>query len=127
MILGLGVDVVEIPRIEKALSRFGERFLKRILTAREISWLAGRGHFPARVAALFAAKEACAKALGTGLSGLSWQEMEVIHEESGRPVLRLSGAALRRFQALGGQRVHLSLSHERKYAVAVVILEGEDV
>ena len=105
MVLGLGVDVVEIPRIERALARFGERFLRRILTAEEIAWLAGRGNLPARVAALFAAKEACAKALG----------------------LRLSGAALERFLALGGQRAHLSLSHERKYAVAVVILEGEGV
>ena len=127
MVLGLGVDVVEIPRIERALARFGERFLRRILTAEEISWLAGRGNVPARVAAFFAAKEACAKALGTGLAGLSWQEMEVFHEASGRPGLRLSGAALERFLALGGQRAHLSLSHERKYAVAVVILEGEGV
>ncbi len=116
---------MEIPRIENVLKRYSDRFLGRIFTPRERSWLLKHRLSPQRVAALFAAKEACTKALGTGLKGVSWREMEILHENSGKPYLNLYGGALRRFQTLGGKSLHLSLSHERHYAVAIVILEGD--
>ncbi len=124
MILGIGVDLVEINRIQKILDRYPERFVKKIFSAEELSWLEEKHFTPERVAALFAAKEACSKALGTGLRGVSWQEMVVYHEPSGKPGLKLRGKALQKFLALGGQNIYLSLSHEKNYALAVVIVEG---
>ncbi len=125
MILGLGVDLVEIARIKAVLTKYPERFPQKVFTAAERNWLKSKLLSPERAAALFAAKEACSKALGTGLRGISWQEMEVFHEDSGRPRLKLTGNALKRFLALGGKGIHLSLSHEKGYALAVVIIEGE--
>jgi len=123
MIVGLGIDLVHIPRMEKALDRWGDRFLGRVFTSGEKAYcLAHR--MPAQSLALrFAAKEACSKALGTGMrQGIAWRQMEVASEPSGRPVLRLSGAAMARAAALGAFSFHVSLSHEREYAVAVVVL-----
>lgn len=123
MILGTGIDIADTRRIEKIHSRYGERFAGKILTPAElrampenaIPYLAGR----------FAAREACAKALGTGFSqGVNWLDMEIINDPSGRPLLALSGVAAKVADKLGVRRVHLSISHERDYAVAMVILEG---
>ncbi|NPA49344.1 MAG: holo-ACP synthase [Thermodesulfobacteria bacterium] len=125
MILGVGIDLVEVPRVEQILKKYPQRFLERVFTSGERAWLSECGLSPLRVAALFAGKEACSKALGTGLRGISWQEMEILHEPSGKPILKLHGRALSRFQTLGGRKLHLSLSHERQYATAIVILEGE--
>ncbi len=125
MILGLGVDLVEVGRVARVLERHGERFLKRILTPEERLFVSKRAEPAQRVAAFFAAKEACLKALGTGLRGISWQEIEVGHKPSGKPFLVLKGRAQERFEALGGRAIHVSLSHERSHAVAVVIIEGE--
>ncbi len=125
MILGIGIDLVETTRIEKILKKHYFRFLNRVFTPEERIWLTSFRSPVQRVAALFAAKEACSKALGTGLRGVSWQEMEIFHESSGKPGLKLHGKALKRFQELGGQKIHLSLSHERQYATAIVIIEGE--
>ncbi len=124
MILGLGIDLVEVPRIEKVLSLYHRRFLDRILTEEEKKAISHKRYLPPYVAAYFAAKEACSKALGTGLRGVSWREMEVFHAPSGKPYMRLYGRALLRFSALGGKKIHVSLSHEKLYATAVVIIEG---
>ncbi len=125
MVIGLGVDLVEVDRIRASLDRFGERFLDRVFTGRERDYCAGR-RFPAQhLAGRFAAKEAGAKALGTGLSrGVGWQEFEVVRQAGRPPELALSGRALHRAAALGVTRISLSLTHTDHYATAVVIFEG---
>ncbi|MCK9239059.1 holo-[acyl-carrier-protein] synthase [Desulfocurvus sp.] len=123
MIVGLGLDVVELQRVEAALGRFGDRFVRRILTPAEREGLPRAGA-AAYLAARFAAKEAAAKALGTGIaSGVGFQDMEILRLPSGQPELRLSGGAARRLGALGGTRTHVSLTHGRDTAAAVVVLE----
>ncbi len=123
MVLGLGIDLVHIPRIERALDRWGERFLSKVFTHEELSYCL-RHKRPAQTLAIrFAAKEACSKALGTGMrSGVAWRQMAITHEPSGRPILHLSGPALERAKALGANSWHVSLSHEGEYATAVVIM-----
>lgn len=123
MILGLGLDVVEIDRLDAALSRFGGRFLARVLTPAE------RAALPPvalpRLAGLFAAKEAAVKALGTGFSqGIGFGHLEILSDPLGRPVLSLSGPALDRALDLGAASWHVSITHGRATAAAVVILEG---
>jgi len=127
VIAGLGIDLVHIPRIEQAVNRWGEKFLTRIYTPLERSYcLKYRNPFQA-LALRFAAKEACSKALGTGLSqGIHWHHIEITHESTGRPVLDLSGAALLRAGDIGAFSWHVSLSHEKEYATAIVVLEGAD-
>ena len=124
MIIGTGFDLVSTERIRHSLERFGERFLLKILTDAEYE--AMPAHAGARVeyaAARFAAKEAAVKALGTGFSGgTGLHDVEVVRTE-GRPLLRLHGAAARTAAELGVAACHLSLSHERGMAGAVVILE----
>jgi len=126
VILGTGVDLCEVPRIRNAMERFGERFLKRCFTAREIAYCQSKANVAERFAARFAAKEAAMKALGTGLSrGVSWQHLEVSHAPGGRPLLKLSGRAADIAQGLGVERSHLSLTHTAEQAVAFVILEKD--
>lgn len=123
MIIGLGLDVVELPRIERALSRHGERFLKRILTPYERENMPQSAPLP-YVAARFAAKEAASKALGTGIAdGVGFQMLEVKREPSGQPRLVLHGPARERAEALGADNAHISLTHGRDIAAAVVVLE----
>lgn len=123
MIVGLGLDVVELARIERILKRFGTSFTNKILTPAERLGLPL--HAAAYVAARFAAKEAAVKALGTGFSqGIGLQDIEVHKEASGRPVLVLHGPAATRCAALGATGLHLSLTHGRDTAAAVVILEA---
>ncbi|MBP0048383.1 holo-ACP synthase [Marinobacterium sp. AK62] len=123
MIIGIGTDLLEIARVEAALTRT-PRLSERILTPKE--WQAfATATQPARfLAKRFAAKEAAAKALGTGIGrGVSWQHMEVGHDDSGRPLMTLSGGALEVATALGVQQLHLSYSDEREYVSAFVIAE----
>ena len=124
MIIGIGTDMVHIPRIRQLFERWGERFTGRIFCEEEVAYCL-RHRDPSHTLAIrFAAKEACSKALGTGMSqGITWQQICVGHEVSGRPVLHLSGAARRRAARLGASRWHLSLTHEHEYAHAIVILE----
>ena len=123
MILGLGLDVVELDRIESSLARFQDRFLARILTPAERAALPP--HRLARVAGLFAAKEAAVKALGTGFSqGIGPQHLEILSDPLGRPVLGLHGPAGDRARALGAASWHVSITHGRTTAAAVVIMEG---
>ena len=125
MIRGIGVDIVKVDRIEKAVERWGYRFLKRIFTPAEIERCQKRAR-PAQCLALrFAAKEAFAKALGLGMrKGLRWRDIEVVHDNFGKPDLLLHNQAQRLLEAVEASRTWLSLSDERESAIAVVVLEG---
>ena len=124
MILGIGTDLAEVERIHKSVERFGERFLARIYTAQERAYAMRKANWAESLAARFAAKEAGMKAIGTGLSrGVSCQHLEVANEPSGRPTIRLYGAALAVAQAMGVKRISVSLTHTKATAFAVVILE----
>lgn len=125
MILGLGIDVVETDRIDAALKRHGERFESKVLTGNEIADCRERADRAQAVSGRFAAKEACLKALGTGWSqGLGFRQVEVVRDATGRPTLRLDGAAAARAASLGVRGIHVSLTHDRGIAAAVVVLEG---
>jgi holo-[acyl-carrier protein] synthase len=124
MVLGLGTDLIETRRVEESIARFGERFLERIFTAGEIAYCQRKKNAAESFAARFAAKEAGAKALGTGISrGVTWKEFEVRREPSGRPTLHMSGRAAELAEAIGVKRVQLSLTHSRELALAVVVAE----
>ena len=125
MIRGIGVDIVKVDRIEKAVERWGHRFLERIFTAAEIERCQKRAR-PAQCLALrFAAKEAFAKALGLGMrEGLRWRDIEVVHDYLGKPDLLLHNQAQRLLEDVEASRTWLSLSDERESALAVVVLEG---
>jgi holo-[acyl-carrier protein] synthase len=127
VIVGIGVDVCEVARIDQALrAGSGARFRARVFTDAEVASCEGRGR--ARMesyAASFAAKEAALKALGTGWAGgLAWHEVEVVREAGGRPRLALHGAAATRARRLGVASAHLTLSHTGELAVAMVVLEA---
>ena len=125
MIVGLGTDLVEIVRIEESIARFGERFLARVFTPDEIAFCQRKKNAGESFAARFAAKEAAAKALGTGISrGVGWQEIEVVRRQGERPEIVLHGRAAERARAMGMQHVSLSLTHSRDVAMAVVVLES---
>jgi holo-[acyl-carrier protein] synthase len=124
MIVGTGIDIVEVPRLAATLERFGERFLKRVFTAEEIRYCDSKANRAERYAARFAAKEAGLKAIGTGLrGGISWRELEVSREPGGRPMLSFHGIAATYANRLGARRFSLSLSHTAQHAIAQVILE----
>jgi len=123
-VVGIGIDLVEVGRIARALDRWGERFTERVFTPRELQ-RAGRGpNRVRRLAARFAAKEAVMKALGTGRSGVGWREIEITNEPSGAPRVRLAGRAARAGEAVGVARVHVSLTHDLHYAAAFAVAEG---
>lgn len=126
MIYGIGTDIVGVPRLQVNLERFGERFAARILTDSEMvgfRQVHGKAHFLAK---RFAAKEAMAKALGTGFrDGLSLRDIAVDNDALGKPLLVFSAELEKRLQLLGVKQRHISLSDEKGYAVAFVILEGE--
>ena len=123
MIVGLGTDIVDMERIEKIAERFGERFAGHILHPEELEQWRESPH-PTFLAGRFAAKEALVKALGTGFSqGIVMSDILIHKGVDGEPVAQLSGAALQRLQALGGDSIHVSISHDRHSAMAVVILE----
>jgi holo-[acyl-carrier protein] synthase len=125
MILGLGTDIIEVARIQNSLDKFGDHFLRRILTAPEIAYCQNYRTPALHVAARFAAKEAVAKAFGTGIGAdLGWLDMEVRRAESGAPFVELSGKGRELFQVRGAARLLLTLSHTANHAVAVAILEG---
>jgi holo-[acyl-carrier protein] synthase len=118
----VGVDIIEIERIEVVLRRHGQRFLQRVYTPAEQTHC--RGRVP-ELAARFAAKEAVSKALGTGMRGLAWQEMEILCDERGKPLVHLHGRAKARAEELGLSQFAVSLSHSRDYAVAFVMAAGK--
>jgi holo-[acyl-carrier protein] synthase len=126
MIIGIGIDVIEVERILRAIDHpeWGERFRARVYTAGEIAYCTKRRRYAESFAARFAAKEATMKALGRGFGGgIGWREIEVVRG-SGRPTLVLSGPALERAREIGIARWHLSLTHTAATAVAYVIAEA---
>ncbi|MBP9094760.1 holo-ACP synthase [bacterium] len=125
MYFKIGSDICSIERVEKVYKRFGIRFLDRILTEGEKSYVLSRPKdFLARVAARFAAKEATAKALGTGFIGVGWKEIEVVRLASGAPTIELHGKAKARAQSIGLTSFELTMSHEQEYAIAFVLAYG---
>ncbi len=125
MILGSGVDLCEVPRIEAAIARYGRRFVERIYTPLEIAYAESKANRFERFAARFAAKEAGMKALGTGWrGGITWKDFEVANLPSGRPTLRFHGKAAEIATRLGVERVALSITHTKDQALALVILEN---
>jgi holo-[acyl-carrier protein] synthase len=126
MIVGSGIDLVEIGRIHQSMERFGQRFLDRIFTAAEQAYCLRKRKAAESLAARFAAKEAGAKALGTGISrGVNWLEIEVVREPGGKPSLRFHGRAAEIAAALGVAHIALSLTHTGDLAMASVVLEDE--
>lgn len=119
--LAVGTDIIEIARIKRTLNDFGERFLKRCYTERERAWYGNR---PDELAARFAAKEATSKALGTGIVGIRWREMEVLPNRRGKPVLILHGQAAKRARKLGLTDFSISLTHSRTDAMAFIVGTG---
>jgi len=129
MIIGIGNDIIDIRRIEKTLARHGERFISRIFTETERRKAERRAQRVATYAKRFAAKEACAKALGTGMNqGVFWRDMGVVNLPSGKPTMQLTGGALARLKSLapaGKQAViHLTMTDELPYAQSIVIIEA---
>lgn len=125
MLIGTGIDLAEIPRIRKSIARFGNRFLDRIFTPREKAYCLRKRNAAESFAARFAAKEAAAKALGTGISyGVTWLEIEVTREPSGRPGLAFHGRAAEIAARMGVTNAALSLTHTSALAMASVALEG---
>jgi holo-[acyl-carrier protein] synthase len=126
MIVGIGADLAEVARIRQAIERYGDRFLRRVFTPLEVAYCRSHRNAAERFAARFAAKEAAMKALGTGWrAGIRWRDIEVANAKSGKPGLKLSGRAQEVLETLGGNRVHLTLTHAESYALAQVILERE--
>ncbi|NJL92644.1 MAG: holo-ACP synthase [Anaerolineae bacterium] len=121
MILRVGVDMIEVARVMQAASRHGERFYQRFFTLAERAYC--QDH-PRRLAARVAAKEAVAKALGTGIGAIRWVEAEVVHDVQGRPLLHLHGGAAELAASLGLVQWELSLSHTERDALAFVVMTG---
>lgn len=116
--IAAGIDIIEIDRIARTLADFGDRFLRRCFTERE---RARYGRNPSELAARFAAKEATSKALGTGIRGIKWREMEIVSNPRGKPVLVLHGGAAARAEQLGLVAFDVSLTHSRTDAMAFVV------
>jgi len=126
MILRTGVDLIEIERVRRAIARYGDRFLAKVYTAGELTHCGGRAE---SLAARFAAKEAAAKALQTGVwrQGIGWTDLEVVRDENGAPSLRLHNAAARLAAASDLHNWSVSLSHDRTHAIAFVVAMGAGV
>jgi holo-[acyl-carrier protein] synthase len=126
MIIGSGIDLTEIGRIQQSMDRYGKRFLNRVYTAAEQAYCLRKRNAAESFAARFAAKEAAAKALGTGIShGVNWLEIEVVREPSGRPNIRFHGRAAEIAQRLGVAHAALSITHTSSLAMASVLLEDK--
>jgi len=124
-ILGIGIDIIEVERIQKSFEKFGERFLKRILHPNEINYCLSHRVPAPFLAARFAGKEAISKAFGTGIGAqLGWQDMEIGRKPSGEPFVILHEAGQKLLETRGGRTVLISLSHTQVHATAMAILEG---
>ncbi len=116
----IGIDIIEIARIERVMERWGERFLRRIYTETELRLCRKRS---SSLAGRFAGKEAVMKALGTGIKGINWREIEILAEPSGKPIVRLYGKAQVKADSLGLSELAISLSDSKEYAIAFVVGE----
>jgi len=125
MILGTGIDIIEVDRIREAWKRHGLPFAQRILTPPEIEYCLAYPDPAPHLAARFAAKEAVSKAFGTGIgNGVGWHDIQIDRAESGKPSVTLSPAGLLLMQSLGARSIHVSLTHSTVHAAAVAILEN---
>jgi holo-[acyl-carrier protein] synthase len=125
MILGLGIDIIEVARIHASLEKFGERFGQRVLSPGEIAYCLSHKNPSPFVAARFAAKEAVSKAFGTGIGAqLGWQDIEIARKESGEPYVILHGKGKELFKARKATNLLISISHTEVYAAVVAVLEG---
>lgn len=124
MIRGIGIDIIEINRIDDSIQRFGDSFINRIYTVDEQKECASRSDKRFYYAGRWAAKEAISKALGCGIGkDCSWLDIEIINSDSGSPCAALSGCAAQKLAALSGKKIHISISHERTNAVAMAVIE----
>jgi holo-[acyl-carrier protein] synthase len=128
-VAAVGVDITEISRVEAALGRFGERFLKRVYTPLEVAVCRGRTGRPrvSELAARFAAKEAVMKALGTGAKGVAWREIEVLPNRRGKPLVYLHGRAKARAEKIELEGLDISLTHDGNLAIAIVVGQSRDL
>jgi len=125
-VLGLGIDMVRVERIERAVKRWSEGFTRRVFTEGELSYCMGQKHPAMHLAARFGVKEAVMKAFGTGWSGgVSWKDVEVVREASGRPGVVLAGRLKELAGEMGVTRTLISFSHDGGYAVAQAVITGE--
>ena len=125
MILGTGIDIIEVARIASSFEKFGERFVNRILLPDEIAYCQSHKNPAPFLAVRFAAKEAVSKAFGTGIGAqLGWQDIEIRRKDSGEPFVVLHGKGRELLAARGAKQMHVSLSHTEHYAAATAILEG---
>src|SRR5471030_613354 len=125
MILGTGIDIIEVARIRASLEKFGERFGQRVLLPDEIAYCLSHTDSAPFVAARFAAKEAISKAFGTGIgASLGWLDMEIRRKASGEPFVVLHGNGKTLFEARGARQLLVSISHTENYAAVVAVLEG---
>ena len=125
-VLGVGTDLCEVPRIAEAMQRHGDRFLARLFLDGEVRRPRSSPAFAEHVAGLFAAKEAAMKALGTGMRGVAFREIEIVRETGGPPRLAFHGRAARRASLLGVKAAHVTITHTRTLASAVVLLLARD-
>lgn len=122
MVVGIGTDIVQVSRIKEAFERQGERFAQRILCPNELRLFNEQQQSMPYLAKRFAAKEAASKALGTGIGEISWQDMEISNDQKGAPKLDFTGPAKEQMASMGATHIAISLSDERDYAVAFVVL-----
>lgn len=125
MLLRNGVDIVKVSRIEEILTKKGDSFLNKIFTQSERKYIEQKNYNPQTIAGIFAAKEAVSKMLGRGIGKINWQDIEILHDNRGKPHIRLYNEGLNTCKTLGIGNMELSLSHEREYAIAFVIGEGK--
>lgn len=125
MIYGTGIDIIEIERIKKSIGKFSGRFEEKIFTPNEIKYCRAKANPSRHFAARFAVKEAVLKSLGTGMSqGIAWKDIEVLNQEdTGKPYLRMDGKGRDIFEALKLKNIHISISHDKNYAIAHAIAE----
>lgn len=122
MIIGIGLDLIEVPRIKKALEN--RRFMAKVYSSKEQEYLLKHKLNPQSAAGIFAAKEAVAKALGTGLGTIAWTDIEILKKDSGSPYVRLKGSAREKLKDLGGVNVLVSITHLKDLAAAQAVIEG---
>ena len=124
MIFGTGLDIIEVDRIKNSIEKFSPKFEQRVFTSSEISYCKSQGDPAKHFAARFAVKEAVSKCLGTGITGaLGFQDMEITNKGTGQPVLKMIGKGKELFQTLKLKSIHISISHDRTYAIAHAIAE----
>ena len=124
MIFGTGIDIIEVERIKNSIEKYSPKFEQRVFTPSEINYCKSQGDPVKHFAARFAVKEAVSKCLGKGITGaLGFQDMEITHEDNGKPVLNMIGKGKELFQKLELKSIHISISHDHTYAIAHAIAE----